>query len=164
LRRQFLPIPHILHADLDPVASGQRLVGLYRSIALDYKEPPDITAGSGPHPFHGEQIMRALPLIACCLVSALAYTDGCFAATQSSKPIAPGGPDLKVLLEKGLRARRPVEFEFIDRVLKLVDEGKLPTKLVERCFLWSRNMQPYPFPYFERSMKEQALKSGVKIE
>jgi hypothetical protein len=108
-------------------------------------------------------MMRKLLIFACCLTVAIIGAT-CPAATPSSSPIAPGGPSLRVVLEKGLRARRPVEFKFIDQVLDLVDEGKLPTKLVERCFLWSRNKQPYPFPYFERSVREQARGIGVTVE
>ena len=39
-------------------------------------------------------------------------------------------PSLKDTLEKGLKARYPADFEFVDTVAKLVEEGKLPLKVV----------------------------------
>ena len=46
--------------------------------------------------------------------------------------------DLKDTLEKGLRARRPAEFDFIAKVVDFVDDGKLPRSLVMSTFLWAR--------------------------
>jgi hypothetical protein len=78
--------------------------------------------------------------------------------------IAPGGITLKQALEKGLKARRPSEFAFIRLVVKKVEQGALPRKMVERTFLWARNnKQPYPMPYFERALQIQAKKLGVDL-
>ena len=76
---------------------------------------------------------------------------------------APGGPDLKTTLEKGLKARRPVEFQFIALVVQRVKSGSLPIALVNSTFLWAKRQQPYPFPYFERGLRERAKKSGIAI-
>jgi hypothetical protein len=86
-----------------------------------------------------------------------------FAAPPSTSAIGPGGPDLKTSLEKGLRARRPVEFAFIASVVQMVDNGTLPQSLVETSFLWARKKQPYPFPYFQQSLKVQAQKMGIGL-
>ena len=78
--------------------------------------------------------------------------------------IAPGGITLKQALEKGLKARRPSEFTFINLVVKKVEQGKLPVKMVERTFLWARNKQQHaPMPYFEKAMQIQAKKIGVDL-
>jgi hypothetical protein len=78
--------------------------------------------------------------------------------------VAPGGITLKQALEKGLKARRPSEFAFIRLVVKKVEDGVLPRKIVERTFLWARqNKQPYPMPYFERALQIQARKIGVDL-
>ena len=85
------------------------------------------------------------------------------AAPVADKPIAPGGPDLKTMLEKGLRARRPAEFAFIHRVVKLVNQGKLPISVVETSFLWARPKRPYPMPYFMQTMEVRARKVAVHL-
>ena len=78
-------------------------------------------------------------------------------------PIAPGGPDLQTTLEKGLKARRPVEFDFIDSVVQKVDAGTLPASIVQTSFLWARKKRPYPFPYFRQSLRIQAQQMGIDL-
>lgn len=82
---------------------------------------------------------------------------------QANGPVAPGGPDLKTTLEKGLRARRPVEFQFIKQTTDLVDAGTLPQSVVESTFLWARKKRPYPYPYFERALRERVRKLGITL-
>jgi hypothetical protein len=84
-------------------------------------------------------------------------------AARADSPIAPGGPDLQTTLEKGLRARRPVEFEFIASVVEMVDDGTLPASIVQTSFLWARRKRPYPFPYFKQSLIQQAKLIGVDL-
>jgi len=81
----------------------------------------------------------------------------------SDQPIAPGGPDLKTTLEKGLMARRPVEFAFIHRVVWLVNHGKIPISVVETNFLYARRRLPYPMPYFMKTMEIRAQQLGVNL-
>ena len=81
----------------------------------------------------------------------------------SSAPIAPGGPNLQTTLEKGLKARRPVEFAFIASVVQMVDDGTLPQSIVNTSFLWARKKRPYPFPYFRQSLRLQAQQMGVDL-
>jgi hypothetical protein len=71
---------------------------------------------------------------------------------------------LKQALEKGLKARRPTEFAYIELVVKKVEEGKLPQSMVERSFLWARRKNSFmPMPYFERSLQIMAKKIGVDL-
>jgi len=51
------------------------------------------------------------------------------------------GLNLKTQLEKGLKARRPVEFEYIRQIVDLVEEGELPYHLVITTFGWAQ-MKP----------------------
>lgn len=81
------------------------------------------------------------------------------AETTAANPTA----DLKTRLEKDLRARRPVEFAFIARVIELVDKGKLPLAMVNKTYLWARRQPTHPFQYFQRAMLVQAEKIGVDI-
>jgi len=71
--------------------------------------------------------------------------------------------DLKQRLEKGLKARLPSEFAFVDLVVKRVHEGKLPLKLVDGVFLWARRQPRHQFQYFEFAMRKQAAKIGVPL-
>jgi hypothetical protein len=84
-------------------------------------------------------------------------------SAQSAESNSPGGPDLKTTLEKGLRARRPVEFAFIQQVVNKVDDGTLSSSLVNSTFLWARQRQPFPFPYFQQALKVRAKKAGVAL-
>jgi hypothetical protein len=71
---------------------------------------------------------------------------------------------LQEMLEKGLQARRPAEFAFIDRVVQQVHNGTLPLDLVRGTFDWARNKRPYPYPYFERALKVRAARQGITVE
>jgi hypothetical protein len=80
--------------------------------------------------------------------------------------IAPGGPSLQTSLEKGLKARRPVEFQFIAQVVQLVEDGTLPESTVITCFLWARRNRPYrqyPCAYFMAALRNQAAQMGVAL-
>jgi hypothetical protein len=77
-----------------------------------------------------------------------------------------GRVSLKDQLEKGLKARLPQEFAFIARVVDMVDKQQLPLELVQGTFLWAREKGKrtrYPFPYFERGLRERAAKLGITI-
>jgi len=71
--------------------------------------------------------------------------------------------DLKTQLNSGLRCRRPEEFEFVNLVVQLVDNLQLSEELVKGTFQWARKKKPYPFPYFERALRERAAEGGVAI-
>ena len=72
-------------------------------------------------------------------------------------------PDLKSILEKGLRARRPEEFAFIEVVVTKVDNGILPRETVESTFLWARKHAKNEFQYFQHGLRERAKKIGVDL-
>ena len=76
----------------------------------------------------------------------------------------PTDPSLKDVLAKGLKARRPEEFAFVDRVVKLVNHGRLSREMVESTFLWARRKSnDFPFVYFERGLKVRAHDAGVNL-
>ena len=71
---------------------------------------------------------------------------------------------LRQQLEKGLKCRRPVEFQFVDHVADLVDQGKLPIDMVNKCFDWSRQKNSFrPFVYFARSLTIMAEQNGFSL-
>ncbi len=74
-----------------------------------------------------------------------------------------GIENLKKTLGEVLRARRPEEFAFIDKVGDLVEDGTLPRSLVESTFLWARKKPRHPFQYFEQGLRVRAKKIGVDL-
>ncbi len=75
-----------------------------------------------------------------------------------------GAPTLKDALEKGLRARRPVEFAFVAQVVAAVEMGVLPLDVVNSAFLWARQTHPrLPFPYFQRALIVLAARRGIRL-
>ena len=86
-------------------------------------------------------------------------------AVAAEPPIDAGGVtglDLKTQLEKGLEARRPVEFEYVAKIVKLVEEGKLPRKLVASTFVWARRKPYLKLQYFAFAL--QTRSRGLHVE
>lgn len=71
---------------------------------------------------------------------------------------------LKVQLEQGLRAMRPVEFKFLREVLKQVDKGTLPQDIVEQAFLWAHRQRTYRVQYFEKALRALAKQNNIKFK
>lgn len=71
---------------------------------------------------------------------------------------------LKIQLEKGLRAMRPQDFDFLSVVLQQVDEGKLPRDLVETAFLWAKRQRSFRVQYFEKVLRALAQRRGIQFE
>lgn len=68
-------------------------------------------------------------------------------------------------LTTGLKARRPEEVEFVERVAGMVEKGQLPAKVVDSTYLWAiRRRQAYPFPSFQRALRLQADRLGITID
>jgi hypothetical protein len=81
---------------------------------------------------------------------------------ESAKEVAP----LKDQLEKGLRARRPVEFQFVRRVAQLVDNKQLSLELVQGTFAWTRKKYPtkkYLVPHFEQALRLRAAVADITV-
>ena len=72
-------------------------------------------------------------------------------------------PTFQEQLEKGLKARRPSEFQFIKDVVFLVEVGLLSRKLVDSTFQWARRHRRHAFQYFERALITRARRKGVKL-
>ena len=73
------------------------------------------------------------------------------------------GLDLKTQLQKGLRARRPVEFEYIDEIIALVENGELPKPLVTTTFVWARKQPTRQLQYFQFALQTRAKGLAVKL-
>jgi len=103
------------------------------------------------------------PSVFLFLVLALAAVPGTHA--RADEPVGGGQViSLEDQLNTGLKTRRPEETEFVEGVARLVNEGKLPRKLVDSTFIWAvRRRQTYPFPAFERALRLQADRLGVDL-
>ena len=68
-------------------------------------------------------------------------------------------------LKAGLKARKPSEHLFIERVGQLVEERVLPVSMVLGIFSYARKKHSrYPFPYFQQALRIRAEKEfGVKL-
>lgn len=111
--------------------------------------------------------MRLLRAFVCLLLLASAAAAGDLAA-MSLAQTAPGTvsqqlPSLKDTLQKGLKCRRPLEFEFVGHVAELTEDGTLPLDLTLSTFKWARPKKPAPFPYFQRAMQIRAAEIGVDL-
>ena len=107
------------------------------------------------------RISRRWFLLASFAASGL-MRGGAAHAQESGRNVA----DLRDQLEKGLRARRPEEFRFIQRVVEMVNQGQLPLGLVKSTFQWARkkaDVKRYPYQYFERGLRLRAAKLGILI-
>ncbi len=108
--------------------------------------------------------MAKVLLCAACLLIA-AFSAGIAGAQIQVNPTSPYVQvTLKEQLEKGLKCRRPLEFQFVDHVAKLVERGKLPLDLVNICFDWSRQRSNHiPFVYFQQSLRMLAAQQGFSL-
>lgn len=73
------------------------------------------------------------------------------------------GLDLRTQLQKGLRARRPVEFEYINEIIALVESGELPKPLVTTTFVWARKQPTRQLQYFQFALQTRAKGLDVKL-
>ncbi|HAY79034.1 MAG TPA: hypothetical protein DCY79_04435 [Planctomycetaceae bacterium] len=72
--------------------------------------------------------------------------------------------DLKEQLEKGLRATQPGQVAFVNKIVQMVKQNRLPRRIVNASFNWARKRRPsYPFPFFERAIRTLAAREGINI-
>lgn len=71
---------------------------------------------------------------------------------------------LESVLAAGLKCRRQVEFDFVKKVAKKVENGTLPHALVESTFFWARRQQDqYPYISFRYALELRAKKIGIAL-
>jgi hypothetical protein len=74
------------------------------------------------------------------------------------------GLDLKTQLEKGLRARRNVEFEYIAEIIELVEEGELPRELVTTTFVWAVRQPSRQLQYFQFALQSRVRAAKLNVD
>ena len=107
-------------------------------------------------------ILRRVTFI-CAIALGMVCCD--FLPAASPPSLNGGGVtiDLKTQLEKGLRARRPVEFQYIDQIMKLVEDGKLPRSLVTSTFVWARKQPTRQLQAFQFALQVRAKGLNVQL-
>ncbi len=99
-------------------------------------------------------------LVLALSVSALTGTE-----SNAQEPLPAGIEiDLKDQLERGLQARLPVEFQYVDQIALLVKQQQLPLELVISTFHYARHKRPYPIQYFHRALMIRAQRLGIAID
>jgi hypothetical protein len=68
--------------------------------------------------------------------------------------------DYQSQLNMGLKARRPVEFDYIKQVVALVDQGLLPKTLVDTTFVWAYKKPTRRLQYFQFALRARANQLG----
>jgi hypothetical protein len=66
-------------------------------------------------------------------------------------------------IRAGLRTATQEENGFVDRVLLLVEQRRLPARTVYTTFLWARNKPKHRFQYFRRAMILRAARLGIRL-
>jgi hypothetical protein len=67
-------------------------------------------------------------------------------------------------IKAALRTATPEEGGFVEKVVRLVDKGKLPRPLVDNTFDWARRKPQHRFQYFKQALTIQATKLGFSLE
>jgi hypothetical protein len=114
-------------------------------------------------------LRHLLAIAIVTLVSGACLGEQCYAQTTNFG--ADGGGQVSGLqdqLEKGLKCRRPQEFEFVDAVVAKVEHGDLSRQIVVETFAFARKRAAkygtkYAFPYFQRGLEERANKAGTPL-
>lgn len=89
-----------------------------------------------------------------------------FAADDGGEPAeTKTAASIEDRLTIGLKARRPEDVAWLERVAGMVREGRMPAKVVDSTYLWAlRRRQAYPFPSFRRALELQADRLGIEID
>lgn len=89
--------------------------------------------------------------------------------TPSRAAASPAGASvagLKDTLEKGLRARLPQDFTFINKVVIMVKNDQLPKSMVLGTYHWvrkNRSHKKYLVAYFAQVLRSRAAQLGIQI-
>ncbi|MBX9792162.1 MAG: hypothetical protein K2Y37_24825 [Pirellulales bacterium] len=84
-------------------------------------------------------------------------------AARAQGPVTPGGKPLSLydMLSKGLRARRPVDFEYCRLIADKVEAGELPLHMVHGTFFYAYKKYRRPLQYFQQALHLRAKKAGL---
>ena len=122
-------------------------------------------------------VRTAVPLLAIAVVAVVLGTG--LLAQQSTTQSQAGRNNgsqgrqltLTTQLQVGLKAFTKADFEFIDTVVELVNDGTLPRRLVDSTFLWARQRAEKrrgprrlrPMVYFRPGLTFRARALGILL-
>ncbi|NLY00258.1 MAG: hypothetical protein GXY83_29525 [Rhodopirellula sp.] len=66
-------------------------------------------------------------------------------------------------IKAGLHTAAPEDEGFVERVVDLSNQGKLPAKLVDSTFQWARKKPRNKFQYFKRGLILRARRIGIEL-
>jgi hypothetical protein len=111
--------------------------------------------------------MRTIAIRACLTSAALLSSAVTQGPLWAGAPAVTGGGvsklDLQSQLEKGLKARRPVEFAYLHQIVVLVESGKLPRSLVISTFGRARQRPDRQLQYFQFALQARAKTLGIQL-
>ncbi|MBS0211408.1 MAG: hypothetical protein JSS27_20900 [Planctomycetes bacterium] len=101
-------------------------------------------------------------LAGCLLLTLVLIVAASTVATPPPANTAGGVTDLTLQeqLEKGLRARRPVEFQYIAQIVAQVEAGTLPRELIDTTFIAARKRPRHQLQYFQFILQSRARALG----
>lgn len=111
--------------------------------------------------------MRSRLLISSCLALVTGLVFHWTSRAQDSNDAYPNPNsaiqvDLLTQLEKGLKARLPSDFAFLQRVVSQVNAGTVPLRLVNQSFLYARRLdKKWQVFYFRRVLKNLMYREGL---
>lgn len=91
---------------------------------------------------------------------------------MSSRPLDPAHPTTyHDVLVFGLKARLPSELAYVDSVVLAVEQGKLPSRLVDQTFFWARTRSANnmlgranrPIIYFIAALNARVKRLGLNV-
>jgi hypothetical protein len=106
------------------------------------------------------EFKRALLATLLCLAALSAIQPTTVLAINTRQPFT--GLTLEQTLAMGLKARRPVEFRYVQRIAALVASGELPQSMVIGTFIWARKQPGRPLQKFDLALRERAKKKGIR--
>ncbi|MHC4399582.1 MAG: hypothetical protein ACYTG0_07875 [Planctomycetota bacterium] len=66
-------------------------------------------------------------------------------------------------IRAALRTATPEENGFVDRAVRLVQQGRLPDALLRSTFLWAKRKPRWKFQYFRRALTLRAARIGIRL-
>lgn len=67
------------------------------------------------------------------------------------------------LIKAALHTATPEEDGFVEYVVGLVQQGKLPAQILQSAYLWAQKRPKYKFQYFKRAVIYLASQKGIQI-
>ena len=130
--------------------------------------------------FHLTSYRQIGTVVRVLVVAIVAAAVGAGSLAQPTTPESQAGRNngsqgrklsLTAQLQLGLKATTKADFAFIDKVVALVDQGKLPRRLVDSTFLWARQRAKKhrgprrlrPMVYFVPGLTFRARALGVAL-